>query len=261
MHERHSNRERYFQEQYFTTKTFVIPYIQDIVSIKPESVVAEIGCGEGGNLKPFLDLSCRVIGIDLAEGKIENAKKFLAGHPNIDHLTLISKDIYEVNPVDLPKFDLVIMRDTIEHIHHQDVFMEKLKKYLSPSGRVFFAFPPWRMPFGGHQQVCKSPILSRLPYFHLLPMSLFILVMKWFGEEKGTIESLVEVKETGISTRRFKQILKDKGYQIDRATSYLINPNYEIKFKLKTRTLPGILNIPFFNDFLTTTYYCIVSMK
>ena len=39
--------------------------------------VAEIGCGEGGNLKPFLDLGCHIVGIDIAENKIENLNELL----------------------------------------------------------------------------------------------------------------------------------------------------------------------------------------
>jgi 2-polyprenyl-3-methyl-5-hydroxy-6-metoxy-1,4-benzoquinol methylase len=259
MHDRHSNRERYFNEQVFTTKHFVIPYIQEIKPITAEHVVVEIGCGEGGNLKPFLDLGCRVIGIDLSKTKIENAQRYLSNHQNINKLTLIAEDIYKVNPAELPKFDLVILRDTIEHIPNQEVFMQKLRDYMSPDGVVFFAFPPWRMPFGGHQQVCKSKILSTLPYFHLLPMFLYKWVLKIFGESALTIEGLVEIKETGISTRRFRNILLSAGLIIERSTNYLINPNYEIKFKLKTRVLPGFLNIPYIKDFFTTAHYCVVS--
>lgn len=39
-------------------------------------IVAEIGCGEAGSLKPFLDMGCTCIGIDLEDVKIENGKKF-----------------------------------------------------------------------------------------------------------------------------------------------------------------------------------------
>ena len=39
--------------------------------------IFEIGCGEAGNLKPFLDLGCECLGVDLAEGKINLGKEFL----------------------------------------------------------------------------------------------------------------------------------------------------------------------------------------
>ncbi|MBI3239478.1 MAG: class I SAM-dependent methyltransferase, partial [Flavobacteriia bacterium] len=138
MYERHTNRERYFQEQVFTTEKHVIPYIQEVMKLTPNLVVAEIGCGEGGNLKPFLDLGCKVIGIDLSESKIANGEVFFAEHPLKANLTLVAQDIYEVSPDTFHRFDLVIMRDTIEHIHDQDKFMEYLKQFLNPGGKVFF---------------------------------------------------------------------------------------------------------------------------
>ncbi len=261
MHDRHLNRKKYFEEQSYTTEKYIIPYLNKIISIGPNLTIAEIGCGEGGNLKPFLDLGCKVVGIDLAENKITNAKKFFANHPNKNNLTLISENIYKVDPKQLGPFDLIIMRDTLEHIHDQDSFLEHLKKFIAPSGKVFFAFPPWRMPFGGHQQVCDSSILSRLPYFHLLPNKLYGGVLKLFGENEIKIRDLMEVKETRLSLFRFRKILTKRNYIIDDELFYLINPNYEIKFKLKPRKLPAILNIPYMKDFFTTTYFCVISPK
>jgi cyclopropane fatty-acyl-phospholipid synthase-like methyltransferase len=71
MQERHSNRKRYFNEQGLTTAKYVIPYISDLIAITPETTVLEIGCGEAGNLKPFLDMGCRCVGIDISEGRKE----------------------------------------------------------------------------------------------------------------------------------------------------------------------------------------------
>lgn len=260
MQERHTNRDRYFQEQIYTTEKYVIPYVNEVLPINADSVVCEVGCGEGGNLKPFVDLGCTTVGIDLSERKIEIGKELFADHPNSAKVTLIAEDIYNINPKEFPSFDLIILRDTIEHIHGQEKFMGFLKNFLKPNGKVFFAYPPWRMPFGGHQQICKSKFLSFLPYYHLLPNFIYIGMLKLFGESKDTIENLKEVKETGISIRRFRSILKKQGYKIDKDTLYMINPNYEVKFKLKVRKLPFIFNIPHFRDFFTTTYYSVVSV-
>lgn len=261
MHERYYNREQYFNEQAYTTEKYVIPYIQQTFNIYPDLVVAEIGCGEAGNLKPFLDLGCTCVGIDLEEVKIENGKKYFDNHPHKNKLTLIAEDIYKANPDTLPKFDLVVMRDTIEHIPNQEKFLGELKKFLKPDAKVFFAFPPWRMPFGGHQQICESKYLRLLPYFHLLPNFMYTSMLKVFGESEAKIKNLSEVKSTGISIHEFNSFVKKNGYKIDRATCFLINPNYEIKFKLKQRVLPSILNIPHLRDFFVTTYYCIISLK
>ena len=36
---------------------------------------------------------------------------------------------------------------------------------------------------------------------------------------------------------------------------------YEVKFKLKPKSLPSILNIPYFRDYFVTTIYAIISLK
>lgn len=260
MDDRHINREKYFAEQAYTTKKYVIPYISEYFSINSNVTVAEIGCGEGGNLKPFVDIGCKVVGIDLAEKKILNAKRFFENHPNNANLTLIAQDIYKVKPDETFSFDLIIMRDTIEHIHNQDAFLEHLKKLVKPTGKIFISFPPWRMPFGGHQQMCESSFLSKLPYFHILPNFLYVGALKLFGEHESKIKMLLEIKDTKISLSRFNKIVKKRNFKIDSEVLYMINPNYEAKFNLTPKKLPIILNIPFIRDFFITTYYCILSV-
>ena len=56
MQKRHTDPLRYFNEQVYTTQKFVIPFIQQIKTVDSMSKIFEIGCGEGGNLKPFVDL-------------------------------------------------------------------------------------------------------------------------------------------------------------------------------------------------------------
>ena len=56
MQERHSNRERYFNEQSLATKKYAIPYINTAFPVNPAMSVVEMGCGEAGNQTPFLDI-------------------------------------------------------------------------------------------------------------------------------------------------------------------------------------------------------------
>ena len=260
MQERHTNRKKYFNEQVFTTEKYVIPFLSDATTIDKNLSILEIGCGEGGNLKPFLDIGCKVIGVDLSERKIENGKQFFSDHPNKNNLTLIVEDIYQSETLD--QYDLIIMRDVIEHIHFQERFMSYVKKYLKPNGKFFLAFPPWHNPFGGHQQICKNKFLSSLPYYHIFPKFIYKGILNLFNEEKDRIKSLLEIKETGITIERFQNILSDNNYKIEKKYFYFINPNYEIKFGLKPRKqLNLISSIPLLRNFVTTSCYYIVSLK
>lgn len=259
MQERHTDRELYFKEQYLVTERHILPYLSKVMPLSKSMTIAEIGCGEAGNLKPFLEMGCRVCGIDIAPNKIENAKRFYAQHPQKNNLTLIAADIYDVEPESIEKFDLIIMRDTIEHIPNQELFLSNLKNFLSPGGKLLIAFPPWRMPFGGHQQICESKVLSQCPYVHLLPEIGYRWILKRFGETDQKIESLMEIRNTRLSIERFCQFVERNNFKFCSKDYYLINPNYEIKFKLKVRKLPTVFNVPYLRDFFTTAFYCIIT--
>lgn len=257
MQERHQDRVRYFKEQGITTGKYVIPYVESFVDFNGNTRVLEVGCGEGGNMTPFLDLGCEVVGVDISSSQVQKAREYLTAG-NYEKWQAIDCDIYKVSPADIGTFDFIFLRDVIEHIPNQEQFFEVIKSFLAPEGVLFFGFPPWRMPFGGHQQVCNSKFLSFLPYFHLLPYGLYKQVLRWFGENENTIEGLVEIKQTGISIKRFKRNLRQQRYQVLKMTYYLINPNYETKFGLKKRVLPSFFRIPFLSDFYTTALYCVV---
>jgi len=259
MQKRHKNKHQYFNEQAATTSRFVVPFISEFLQINTNTSVLEIGCAEAGNLKPFLDLGCKVTGIDIACNRIELAKEFYKKHEHSNNLQLICEDIYNVKPSE-KKFDLIVMRDVIEHIPNQEKFMAFVKEFLKEDGKFFLGFPPWQNPFGGHQQICTNRILSKIPYFHLLPASVYKLILSVLGESEATIKSLLEIKETGISIERFERIVKQENYKIKKRLFYFINPNYQTKFGLKPRRQTKLItSVPWFRNFFTTAMYYVIS--
>lgn len=261
MFDRHSNRSKYFKEQAFTTEKYVIPYIQDTLEINQSTHVLEIGCGEGGNLVPFADLGCeRIVGVDLSDKKIEVAKSYFSSHKNSQNCEFYIQDIYEWQ--DSGTYDLIILRDVIEHIHDQERFMKFAKRFLKPNGKIFFGFPPWQNPFGGHQQMCKSKIISKVPYFHILPKPIYAGILKAFGESEIKVKNLCEIKDTRISLERFERISKAAGYKIAKKTWWLFNPHYEAKFGIKPKEQSALLTwIPYFRNYVVTAGYYILEIK
>lgn len=261
MDERHSNRELYFKEQGITVGKYVLPFIEEVKEINENTSVLEIGCGEGGNLVPFLKRGCkRIVGIDMAPNKIQNAKDYFSKQENHENISFICDDIYNIDPAELGKFDIIITRDVLEHIHGQERFMQFVKEFLKPDGKFFLGFPPWHNPFGGHQQMCKSKFLSRLPYFHILPRFMYKGILKMFGEKDKTLEVLLEIKDTQITIERFERILRKENYKKDKRVFYFINPNYEVKFGMKPKiSWKFISSIPYLRNFLITTNYYVIS--
>jgi SAM-dependent methyltransferase len=256
MQERHTNLQRYFDEQAITTRKFVVPYIEEKKPLNQGLRVLEIGCGTGGNLIPFLEKGCLVTGVDISATSIERARELLGMR---EGLTLIADDIYNRTEAD-GLFDVIIMRDVIEHIHNQEKFMGFVKRFMAPGAVFFLAFPPWYNPFGGHQQIAKNRLLSKLPFYHILPSFIYKGILKLGGESQKTIGDLLEIKETGISIERFERICRIEQFTIARKTLYFINPNYETKFGLKPRVQWGVVtSIPFLrNFFVTAGYYLLV---
>ena len=257
----HEDKEVYFQYQYLTARDHIIPFLNDVKPVSEINAVLEIGCAEAGVLKAFVEKGCRCVGIELSANRTKRASELQADAVATGQLSFINKNIYDIDPdQDLDgKFDLIILKDVIEHIPDQEKFIPMLSQFLAEDGVVFFGFPPWQMPFGGHQQMCHSPVLSKLPYFHLLPKSLNRQILKSFGESELRQDELIEIWETRISIERFERILKASNLLIDKRKFWLLNPIYKYKFgKGPVAQIPGVGKIAFLRNFLTTAAYYVV---
>lgn len=257
----HKDKATYFRFQFENAQRYVVPFVSPFINLKQKATVLEIGCGEAGVLKAFTELGCICTGIELHNNRLDDARIFMQQEVAAGKINFINKNIYDIDiEKDLPhRYDLIILKDVIEHIPQQEKFMSVLQDFLNENGKVFFGFPPWYMPFGGHQQICKNKFLSLLPYYHLLPMFLYKGLLSFFGEDKATIKELLEIKETGISIEHFEKICKTENYSIVQKKFYLINPIYEYKFKLKVREqLSFISALSFIRNFFTTAVYYLV---
>ena len=260
----HSDRSLYFEQQYINTKKYIVSFVDEAYKLNPGMEVLEIGCGEGGVLKAFIDAGMTGVGVDLHTYKFDLAVQFLDEYIKDGRITLINKDIYspELQKQFNERFDLIILKDTLEHIFDQEKLIGYLRGFLKDNGMMFLAFPPWNMPFGGHQQMCSSKFLSYMPYYHLLPTSLYKILLKAFKEDKQLIEELLDIKQTQISLQRYKRIVKEKGFRTVREQLYFIIPNYEIKFNMKPRRLNKFIGtIPYLRDFVTTTIYSLIQKQ
>ena len=129
-------------------------------------------------------------------------------------------------------------------------------------GVIFMSFPAWQMPFGGHQQMCRSRLLSHLPFFHLLPMTLYEWILRVWKEDERCIRELLNIKRTKCPIELFERIIKENFEVIDR-TFYFINPHYEVKFHLRPRKLYSVIGvIPYIRNFFTTScFYCLRKVR
>lgn len=256
MQRRQIDRALYFEELAVTCRKYYIPYISRCKTILTGSNILEIGCGDGGNLLPFFELGCRVTGVDVAACRIKDARKFFSERKASG--SFILSDIFEFEPSG-DKFDVIICHDVLEHIGQKKLFLIKLKTLLADSGILFVSFPAWQMPFGGHQQICQSKLLSHFPFIHLLPVILYKNLLRVCREDKNTIRELLAIKQTGCSIERFEKLILQVGCKVVSRKFYFVNPHYEVKFSLRPRKLfPFVGNLPYLRNFFITSCFYIL---
>ncbi len=259
MQDRHLNRKRYFDELAITSQKYFVPYVKQFIKITKETRILEIGCGDGGNLLPFAEKGCEVTGVDFSETRIEQAKSFFT--ENKQQANLIASDIFKIKSFQ-QKFDLILVHDVIEHISAKKEFFKNIKKFMAPRGIIFFGFPAWQMPFGGHQQICKSKIVSHWPFLHLFPNFVYRTILKACKESNAAVKELLDIKSCKISIEMFEKLVKENNYRIIDRKLFLINPHYEIKFHLHPQKLsPIFANIPYFRNFLSTSCFFIINQN
>ena len=261
MLEFHLDRDQYFSMQKIVCKESVIPFIEKVYPIKRDAKILEIGCGTAGVISAFLERGHKGFGVDLDTSSLDYAREKLSDFIESKQLTLIDNDIYFVDfeAEYQVQFDIVILKDVIEHIHDHEKLLRKMQSFLAPSGVIFLGFPPWQMPFGGHQQICSSRFLSRLPYFHLLPRPMYKGILNAFNESS---EHLCELKDTCISIEQMEKLAKKTDYDIINKEFYFINPIYKHKFGIKERKQASLINsIPYIRNFFTTCAFYLLSKQ
>lgn len=254
----HVDTKLRFDQQVFNSRDYVLPFIAQTKAIGKGISVLEVGTAEGGVLSPFIDQGCYCVGVDLAPARIDLANEYLKDAVAAGKAEFLCQNIYE--DAFLARFanffDVIILKDVIEHVPEQEKFIPYLKNFLKPGGQIFFGFPPWYMPFGGHQQLSRIKWTSVLPYYHLLPRAMYKGILKMAGEHPQIITDLMEIYDTQITIERFERIIKKSGLKILKQQDYLINPIYKYKFGLKPRKqFVPLTWIPYFRDFVTTCVY------
>ncbi|MCC6754182.1 MAG: methyltransferase domain-containing protein [Saprospiraceae bacterium] len=264
MFEYHRDKERYFDMQYRTARDFIIPFIEEHQPLLPGQHVLEIGCAEAGVLKAFRERGMPCTGVDLNATRIEWARQLHLNGPHDPELRLFAGDVFAY-AAEFPgglRFDWIILKDVIEHIPGQEKFVLELKSLLKPGGHLFFGFPPWQMPFGGHQQMARSRMLSRIPWLHLVPKKLYKFVLESAGEEREVVGELLEIADTGLSIERFEAILLKAGLVPAGRRLFLTNPIYAFKFGIHPREVPSpMAKMPWIRNFYCTAAYYLVRPK
>ncbi|MCX6173780.1 MAG: methyltransferase domain-containing protein [Ignavibacteriales bacterium] len=227
--------EKHFYEQKQYTKEYLLPYFQKMISDFHKMKVLEVGCAEGGLLETLQEIGMHVVGVELSPTRAETAIK--KNH----NLKIIVGDITDSKlPGQLSEtFDVIIIREVIEHVSDKKAAFDNLGKLLNYNGFLFISFPPKRSPFAGHQQIGKS-FLKTIPYLHILPKSILKPVAKLLGEDAGYIDEIKLHYGTGCTVHEFEFQCLLQNFIPIKKDFFLFRPIYALRFGLPTIKLPKI---------------------
>lgn len=230
--------EKHFDEQLTYAKEFVIPLFKKLIPDFQNKKILEIGCAEGGLLDFLKKEGHEVKGIELNKKRVNIALK------NNSELNILVGDISDENILKQinDTFDLIIMREVIEHIPNKESTFKNINSLLKPGGYFFATFPPKYSPFAGHQQVGRT-ILSKVPFIHLFPIKILKFIIEKADENPGYFEHLQEHYSTGMSIHGFKKFLLKYNFQIIKSDLYLFRPIYKQRYGLPVIKLPPIPGI------------------
>ena len=217
---------RCYSEQHWYGENFLFDYSQfkDVTNKR----ILEIGCAEAGLLKFYHKKGAVCSGIELSDIRYNNA--LLLDKRN--EINLFQADI--CNPTSYKKhikknFDMIIMRDVIEHIDNKRIALSNIFNILKPGGKLFMSFPPKYCAYSGHQQTISN-LFGKLPYIYMLPDVIYKKYLRLISCPEKKIEYLILTKKTRISIRKMHEIVNSLGFNILNQSKWFSRPAYAFRF-------------------------------
>lgn len=243
------NYKYYWNYQYELGRQFIVPFAIKTGCFKKGDSVFEVGSAEGGVLAAFVEEGGRgAIGSDIAQDRLEMGEKIskkLELPISFSNHNIISEDI----PLEWKeKFNLVLLRDVIEHLDDTLLAITNINKIIKPNGFLFVSFPPYYSAFGGHQHTLGN-FMGKLPFIHILPNFIFHKLIA--GGRNADIEEVKRLQNIKLTTKKFETAVLKSGFEIFKREFYLLRPVYKMKFGLPSIKLTKLAFLPLVKNFLS----------
>jgi 2-polyprenyl-3-methyl-5-hydroxy-6-metoxy-1,4-benzoquinol methylase len=245
--------EKHFYEQKEFTKNYLLPYFQKNIPNFHKCKVLEVGCAEGGLLETLQDLGMYVVGVELSDERVDIAKE---KNPSLNI------HVGDVTDSKLPailneKFDVIIMREVIEHVPNKRAAFNNFNSLLNDDGYLFISFPPKYSPFAGHQQIAKS-FLKLFPYLHMFPKLVLKPITKYLGEKEDFVEEIKHHYSTGCTIKEFEIQSLLQNFRTIKKDLFLFRPIYNLRFGLPIIRIP---EIPLIREYVSFGCECLLKKE
>lgn len=220
------HHQYYWTYQYCLTKFYLSPLLESWGFVFTGKKILDVGCGNGGIACALIDQGARCVGIDITDLKKPNIGKrpfkFIQG--DINEISTLAK-------LDT-KFDLILLRDVIEHIESKEQFMRNLLSVLASNGKIFLSFPPYYSPFGGHTQILKTGLL-KIPYIHCLPGPVFQYLVHVLEPSSSFRNEVLKLKKIRTTIGEMEKLFKKLQLKILQRKFYFLRPTFHIRYGVK----------------------------
>jgi SAM-dependent methyltransferase len=138
------------------------PFVQKMVeSLDSNSLVVDLGCGDGRNTRVLAAAGHRVVGVDLSPEALRQLQRTFASLKLPVPIAVLAK-IDEEIPLAGDQFDAVLCADTLPQVRHTRRAMEEIHRILKPQGKLFVdVFTPRDCAYGEGEQIAPRSFLYK----------------------------------------------------------------------------------------------------
>ena len=150
--------------------------------------------------------AAKVVGLDLNGHLIEFAKENLERNYRQlkETITFLCCDISAL----YEEFDLIVSKNTFEHVSNLELLLLKTGKRLTAGGRILTGFGPlYRAPYGDHGYLQ----MPKIPWLHLLFSDRY-MINRLNKKDRGKIARVEDLGLNRLKVSQFEALFKHSGH-------------------------------------------------
>ncbi|MCU0330512.1 MAG: class I SAM-dependent methyltransferase [Candidatus Kapabacteria bacterium] len=231
--------------QYRLAEHTLIPWLRREGVLTDGASIAEIGCAEGGVLMACAEVTHGyALGTDIQGELLSLYSSDIARRVGLD-ITFTQHDvIYEDVPAEWEhRFEVVLLRDVLEHLDDTFVALRNIRRLLKPGGILLITFPPYTSAFGGHQQLLETAA-GKLPFVHMLPRPMFEQIIR--GSSSINTDEVRRLASIRLSAERVRKAARREDYELVDERYFMLRPVFKWKYKewIPTLDVTSIKHLP-----------------
>ena len=212
-----------------------------------EKKVLDIGCGYGNTcFNIALNGAKKAVGIDIDKNRIDFAKNKLASdYQNLSNVI----DFKMVEELGDEKFDVIVSKNTFEHVANPEMHINNMIKHLHKDGKIAIGFSPlWKSPYGGH-----ITFMTKFPWAHLLFSESVIMSERQRFRPDENAETFEQVVGglNKMTLGRFLSILDKNKLELEYFKTNVSNNSVVKMFNIFSK-------VPLCKEYFTINLYCIL---